>query len=67
MLALEKKLTMNFLIAGNTKSGCDGAFGHVKLSSRRADVVVEKDTMTFISNSAVSNLCGPGSEVVLYN
>lgn len=55
MLGLEQEVTLHFLIAGHTMNVCDGAFGHVKRDLRSADVVVPKDTIALISNSAVSN------------
>jgi hypothetical protein len=56
MKGLQKKIQLNFMIAGHTKFYCDSNFGSFKSKLRTADIWNSSDLKQLIDNSSVVNI-----------
>ena len=62
-MGLEDEITLHFLIAGHTKTNCDGSFGHIKRKLKSMDVRAPFHMFEAIRQSAKSNMEVPPTAV----
>lgn len=60
---MHERTYLYFLVPGQTKNVCDGAFGHVKRRLQHREAHVPVDMMQVIEESSVSTRCIPSQKV----